>query len=88
MEAESSCERTGTNGTRKYSLNKENSANDRGPVFSREERLLNNDNDRQPSDGMKLIAMEGHDRTLLHESSRRFDNRPIVIVRLRFVIIL
>ena len=54
----------------------------------REERLLKNEDDRLPSDLMELIAMDGHDRAHLHESSRRFDDRPIVIVRLRFVIIL
>ena len=46
------------------------------------------DDDCQPSDLMELIAMDGRDRAHLHESSRRFEDRPIVIVRLRFVIIL
>ena len=41
MEAEFSCEHTGTNGARKHSLNRENLSKSRGPFFRCEERFLN-----------------------------------------------
>ena len=83
-EAESSCERTGTNGARNHSLNNENFAKDREPVLRREERFLNKTEIWFPPFDDASIAINGLDYALFDQSVVLICDHPITIVRRRF----